>query len=234
MLRRFAFSFVAVAMSFAPLAASAQSNPVVVELFSSQGCSSCPPADAYLEELAKDPNVLPLAFHVDYWDRLGWKDTLGSNANTQRQYAYSKSLGNRMVWTPQFIVDGEEYTRGNFRAMVREYVEARKGRAPQAEITIRQSGGGYVATIKPLSSGLSSSDIMLVAYTALQDVAIKRGENAGLTIRYVNTVYQWERLAGWNGRNTVDVRVSGNVSPPFAILVQEAGLGEYLAAQAVR
>ena len=92
-----------------PGLASAQSGPVVVELFTSQGCSSCPPADDYLAGLVGRDDVLPLAFHVDYWDRLGWKDTLATPEYTARQYAYGNSFQNRSVWTPQFVVGGVAY-----------------------------------------------------------------------------------------------------------------------------
>ncbi len=231
MLRKLAIRLIAAALAVSPMAASAQTSPIVVELYTSQGCSSCPPADAFLAELAKDPNVLPLAFHVDYWDRLGWKDTFGSKANTQRQYAYAKALGNRMVWTPQFIVDGEEATRGNFRSMVRDYVAARKKQKPLASVELAKSGSGYVATITPLASRVPSSQILVVSYTSRSDVAIKRGENAGRTVSYHNTVNAWEQVARWNGRGAIQVKVSNDFQPPFAVLVQADGPGDFLAAQ---
>ena len=187
-----------------------------------------------MAELARDPNVLPLAFHVDYWDRLGWKDTYGSKANTQRQYDYASALGNRMVWTPQFIIDGEDFTRGNFRAMVKKYVDARRGQAAQAEITVVASGAGYVARISPLANGIGRSDILVAAYTPQSEVAIKRGENAGRVLRYINTVNYWENLGRWNGNGAVEVRIGGSVKPPFAVLVQAHGQRGFVAAQAVR
>ena len=234
MLRKIALRLMTATLAMMPLAATAQSNPVVVELFTSQGCSSCPPADAYMAELAKNPNVLPLAFHVDYWDRLGWKDTYGSKANTQRQYEYARALGNRMVWTPQFVVHGANYTRGNFRAMVDEYVAKHQGRAARAKVTVTAAGNGYVARIEPLASGIGRADILLAAFTPRSEVAIERGENAGRTVHYVNTVHHWESLGYWNGRTALELRISGSVKPPFAVLVQSDGHGEFLAAQAVR
>ena len=234
MLRKLAFRLLALTLPLVPVGAVAQSNPVVVELYTSQGCSSCPPADAYMAELAKDPNILPLAFHVDYWDRLGWKDTYASKAYTQRQYDYASALGNRLVWTPQFIVHGANYTRGNFRGMVKEYVKAHKARQAAAQVTIAASGNGYVATIEPLASGIGNAAILVAAYTPKSSVAIERGENAGRTVTYVNTVHHWEQLGRWNGRSPVQVKIGSTIKPPVAVLVQANGPGQFLAAQVVR
>lgn len=233
MLRKITVRMMAALLALAPVPALAQSNPVVVELYTSQGCSSCPPADAFMEELVRDPEILALAFHVDYWDRLGWKDTFASKANTKRQYAYAKSLGNRLVWTPQFIVHGANFTRGNFRSMVSEYVAARRGKPAAAEITVRKSGSGHVATIAPLNRGIGRAQILVAAFKPRSEVAIKRGENAGRTLGYVNTVTRWEPLGRWNGSGSLEVTIDGAYRPPFAILVQADGPGEYIAAKVV-
>lgn len=214
-------------------AAAAQDNPVVVELYTSQGCSSCPPADAFLAELAKDPNVLPLAFHVDYWDRLGWKDTLATPAYTQRQYNYAASLGNRLVWTPQFIIQGTDYTRGNFRAMVAKYVRAHAGQARPATVRVTEAGGGYSAILAPRGNRAPSADIIVATYTPRTDVAIKRGENAGRTVSYVNTVTSWDRIGRWDGRSA-EVRLPAGLQRPFVVILQEQGPGAIMASAAVR
>lgn len=234
MTSRVAARLLALVLTLMPLSAHAQANPVVVELFTSQGCSSCPPADAFLETLAKDPNILALAFHVDYWDRLGWKDTLGSANYTQRQYSYAAALGNRMVWTPQFVVHGAKYTRGNFRDMVSKYVGERQGRPALAQVAIKPSGGGYVVDVSPLRNGLPQADVMVATFVPRIDVPIERGENAGRTVSYFNTVTSWKKVGRWSGRGAEQVRLSGDLSKPFAVILQADGPGEIIAAAQLR
>lgn len=217
-----------------PLSATAQSSPVVVELFTSQGCSSCPAADAFLAELAHREDVLTLAFHVDYWDRLGWPDTFGSPDNTNRQYAYARTFHNRSVWTPQFVVGGRDYSKGNFRSMVKEYVNKQSAKGSSVAIKAKISGKKLVIETRGTANYREKYDIVIVHFTPSETVAIKRGENAGRTIKYHNIVRSTYHGGTWNGRDDKKFTVPLRADPPVAVLVQEADTGPIMAAQVIR
>ncbi len=217
-----------------PGVASAQSGPVIVELFTSQGCSSCPPADDYLADLLGREDVLPLAFHVDYWDRLGWKDTFGAPEFTARQYAYGKAFNNRSVWTPQFVVGGVAYSRGSFRDIVPETIRELRSQAPQVKLSATQTGGNVEISAEPLAAGLPAMLVSLVGYAPKETVKIKRGENAGRTITYHNIVRSWTDVGRWNGRNTTSLSAATSGDMPFAVIVQAENNGRVLAVAHVR
>lgn len=214
--------------------AAAQTSPVVVELFSSQGCSSCPPADAYLAELAKRDDVLPLALHVDYWDRLGWADTFAHKAFTERQYAYGQAFGNRSVWTPQFVVQGRDYSKGNFRDMVDSYIA--KQRRIKSPVTLNVSFDGQTISIDARRIGKTAKTLAVIVahYIPKQEVAIKRGENAGLTNTYHNVVKSWTIVDMWSEGDEVRLRVPDEYGRPFVVLVQEHGPGAVVAAANIK
>ena len=161
----------------------------VVELFTSQGCSSCPPADVVLGKLAQRPGVLALGYHVDYWDSLGWKDTLGSRAHTNRQRAYAASRGDGQVYTPQAIVDGKGLTVGsNGRS-----VDAMMDQPLSVDVAI---DGTTVA----VGAGPGSGALWRVDFTKSASVPIGRGENSGRTVTYVNAVRGMRLLGSWTGQ----------------------------------
>src|SRR4051812_17852201 len=122
--------------------AIAGERPVVVELFTSQGCSSCPPADALLGELTRRADVLPLAFHVDYWNRLGWKDPYSSAESTARQRTYARQLGLRTIYTPQMVVDGGIDVVGSERADVLKAIDAARASQRTVPIEVARDGDG--------------------------------------------------------------------------------------------
>lgn len=217
-----------------PTIASAQSGPVVVELFTSQGCSSCPPADDYLAGLVGRDDVLPLAFHVDYWDRLGWKDTFATPEYTARQYAYGRAFKNRSVWTPQFVVGGVAYSRGSFRDVVSQGVKEISSQPEQVSLSASVQGGKIVISAKPLTGGLPKMLVSVVGYTPKETVQIKRGENAGKTISYHNTVNFWSEAGRWDGRGAANLSVPANGAPPYAVIVQAEGHGPIVAAAFVK
>jgi hypothetical protein len=164
-------------------AATAQ-NPAVVELFTSQGCSSCPPADANLIVLAKRPDVLALSFHVTYWDRLGWKDTFDQEAFTQRQSDYEAPLHESGPFTPQIVVDGRKDTIGNVRSEI-EALIAKSNRAATPRIRL-------TANSASVGAGMGEADVWLVRYDPrVVQVPISRGENAGTTQPQINVVAFW-------------------------------------------
>ena len=178
----------------AALAAVVSSAPAsagerhVVELFTSQGCSSCPPADAVLGKLAQRPGVLALGYHVDYWDSLGWKDTLGSPAHTIRQRSYAASRGDGQVYTPQAVVDGKGLTIGSNGRSVDAMMDAPL--PVDVEVT-----GKTVA----VGAGSGRGSIWRVDFTKHATVPIGRGENGGRTVTYVNAVRGMTLLGAWTG-----------------------------------
>ena len=169
--------------------------PVVVELFTSQGCNSCPPADRLLGELADRDDVLPLSFHVTYWDRLGWPDTFGLEDSTRRQQLYAEWLGQRLVYTPQMVIGGRIDAVGSARSRVLGAIELLKEHAaPGPALTVTEDrllvGPGDEV----------DAAIWLIAFDDRHDVAIDRGENRGRTLRYHHVVRELTCLGYWQGR----------------------------------
>jgi hypothetical protein len=187
----------AFAVSLTPFAATAAERPVVVELFTSQGCSSCPPANAYLNELARERrDVLALAFHVTYWDRLGWKDPFSLEAATDRQARYGHRFGDGS-YTPEIVVDGLSSHVGSYRAEIGAAIEQRKrdGRTGAA-IDIRNDGDRLLIDI---GSGQGSGKILLVGFDHDHKTAIRRGENSGRTFQESNVVRSIRAVGDWKG-----------------------------------
>jgi len=189
-------------------------GPIVVELFTSQGCSSCPPADAFLGELTKRDDVLPLALHVDYWDYLGWKDEFADPAHTVRQRAYSAAAHKRMIFTPQMVIGGVHHVVGNRPGEALSVIDAAREPTVVDVTLVRENGQVSVTASTDQPDDLT---VQLVEFDSAQDVVIKRGENAGKTITYHNVVRNWTVLGTWNGRSdySADIDVSGAVAVIF-------------------
>jgi len=206
----------------------AQTNPVVVELFTSQGCSSCPPADAMMHELAAREDVIALAFHVDYWDYIGWADTYGSPENTARQHAYARAAGSRSVYTPQFVIAGVDHVIG---ARGMELMDAVAGhRAAQTGVEIQATLVSGQLSLRAVATRPGAMTVQLIRYSELETVAIERGENAGETIAYVNTVMAWDVLTEWDGAAPLELQAQIDGALPSVILVLQLGAGPILAA----
>ena len=191
-------------MAMATLAgvAHASAEPrAVVELFTSQGCSSCPPADALLGKLAHDPNVIALTLAIDYWDYIGWKDTLAIPGHANRQKAYSKMRGDRGVYTPQVIVNGSTQALGSDQAEIERAI----GQSHHASATLSvpvsiKVADGRLTVDAPAGKGTDEhAEVWLCPVSSAVPVAIGRGENHGRTITYHNAVRRWIRLGEWNG-----------------------------------
>ncbi|AXT34384.1 DUF1223 domain-containing protein [Phaeobacter sp. LSS9] len=238
---KFFASLVMAAWMALPVGAAAQSGGpatdlVVVELFTSQGCSSCPPADALLQQLTARSDVLPLALHVDYWDYIGWKDQFAHPAHTRRQKGYAHEGGRQMVYTPQMIVNGQDDVVGANAMKLSETIAAHQARPTPVAITIdgTQSGTGGIAVelrradVAPVLSGPIS--VQLVRYAPLKTVDISRGELAGRRLDYANVVEQIDRVADWDGQGTLQLTVTLTDTRPAALLVQQAPYGAILAA----
>ncbi|WP_394226401.1 DUF1223 domain-containing protein [Paracoccus marcusii] len=203
--------------------------PVVVELFTSQGCSSCPPADAMLTMLAGQHDVLPLSFHVDYWDYLGWADSFARPEFTERQSAYAHAVGERSVYTPQMIVDGQDTAVAPGPAQLMGLIDAH--RFAPAEVTIQRerTDAGETIELQPLSDLGGKVDVLLVRYAPERPVDMTAGENRGKTVIYTNVVLGMQHLTRWDGlqplRLTVRADLVGDASFPddtrHALLVQQ-------------
>jgi hypothetical protein len=151
-----------------------QPAPVVVELFSSQGCASCPPADKFLLELAQQRNIIALGWHVDYWDYIGWKDAFAHPAFTERQKAYARALNQRMIYTPQFIINGAESPKVGRRAEIAALIQKYAQLAPGADLSIRRVGASYDVILQNAQSS-GRYDVQLVSVSPLETVEISRG-----------------------------------------------------------
>ncbi|MBO6756827.1 MAG: DUF1223 domain-containing protein [Roseibium sp.] len=171
---------------------------VVAELFSSQGCSSCPPADRLLSELAEDEAVLPLTLAVDYWDYLGWKDTLASAAHSDRQRAYANRRGDRSVYTPQIVVNGVEHVVGSREGEVNGAMD--RADAFTARVDLTSNKMAVKATVDgALPDGAQMATVLFLRISRQETVEIARGENAGRTVTYTNVVRSIQPIGMWTG-----------------------------------
>lgn len=175
--------------------ASAFARPVVVELFTSQGCSSCPPADALLGELAHQPGIIALAYHVDYWDDLGWKDRYSIPEAAQRQRGYVRRLSRSGAFTPQIVVSGDTSMVGSNRSEVERAIA---GDRDTLAIALSRSGGTVEIQFK--EAWREAMDVYLVSYLARATDQIERGENARRTLQHFNVVRSFKRLGTWDGK----------------------------------
>ena len=214
--------------------AAAQSQPVVVELYTSQGCSSCPPADEFLGKLANRNDVIALSLHVDYWDYIGWKDVFAKPQFTARQHAYAKAAGKRMVYTPQMVIAGQNSVVGTKPAEVERLIKTHRAAPARVDIKAVRMGNKVQITAKPLEKGLGEMVVQMVRYKRGQSVRIKRGENAGRNLAYYNVVTELRVLKTWNGAAplTFSTEIAG--SGQAVIIVQAAGHGRILAAAVAR
>lgn len=225
------FGILALANATFANAQSAHQPNSVVELYSSQGCSSCPPADKFLGELIKDKEILGLTFAVTYWDYIGWKDTFGNKDNDYRQANYRKQFSSRYVYTPQMIVGGTEHKVGSDDRGVRSLINDQSGHAKMLPLTWEFSGD--TLNVK-LPAGEGKAIIWLVDIDHEAEVDIGRGENSGRNITYHNVVRQIRSLGDWDGTaetvslDLAEMRKDGRDG--CALIVQREGYGSIIAA----
>ncbi|MBR2817519.1 MAG: DUF1223 domain-containing protein [Reyranella sp.] len=212
-----------------PARDGATEGPWAVELFTSQGCNSCPPADAYLGRLAKRPDIVALSFHVDYWDYIGWKDPFASRETTERQRAYARVLKQRYVYTPEMVVDGIGHDTGREPAPIERLLAEAQRRSPRrATPELSRSGNGPL-TIKlaAFDLGGKSADVTLAVYDRRHDTPINSGENQGRALANFNTVRHFELVSRWSGAAAEWTIPPENIGPlqGMAVLVQHADHG---------
>ncbi len=205
-------------------------SPVVVELFTSQGCSSCPPADEMVRDLATREEVIALGLHVDYWDYIGWADIFARPEFTRRQKSYAAAAGERMVYTPQFVVGGVERIVGAKPMKVMDAVLDRAEAPARVELSVAREGKMLRIAARRLDGRPEPLLVQLVRYRPEASVAIEHGENAGHELHYANIVTSWNLLLRWNGSEELEVTAPVEGALPGAVIVQEEGPGAILAA----
>jgi hypothetical protein len=208
-------------------------TPVVVELFTSQGCNSCPPADALVGELSARADVIALSLHVDYWDYIGWRDPFASPAMTQRQKQYAGELGLRYLFTPQIVINGRVSVPGGQRDNVLAAIEKSRQAYTTPRIDFRRDDGGWIV----ISAGHApdaGATVWLAIFDQRHETSVTRGENAGRMIRNYNVVRSLERVGTWMGKRVEiplgleDAMLSERDG--CAVIVQQGRHGPVLAA----
>jgi hypothetical protein len=227
-----ALAFLLAGTAGGPSAARADTSLTVVELFTSQGCSSCPPADALLGELASDGDILALSEHVDYWDHLGWRDPFAQARFTQRQRAYARRLGLRHVYTPQMVVNGAVDVAGSRRGAVLAAISSAPELAPLSISLDVSDPGQRRVTIGP-GVAPASADVWYVSFERHHLTAVERGENRGRALENHNVVSRLERIGGWTGAAVTLALPAGAEGDGAAVLVQAEGGGPILAARRI-
>ncbi len=212
----------AVLLGLSTLSAAADGvSPVVVELFTSQGCSSCPPADAYLGELARQPGIIALAFHVDYWDYIGWRDPLASPEATERQRRYTQALGARYLYTPEMVIDGRQDATGSDRAAVSRLIRSGRAAGSKVPLTVREQPEDKYTIDIPAADFHGTATVWMALFDREHTTAVERGENSGRSLRDYNAVRELRRLGSWSGK-AVQIPVEMALKPAngCAILLQ--------------
>lgn len=205
-----------------------QQSPIVVELYQSQGCSSCPPANLALNTVTSDPNVIALNFSVTYWDRLGWKDIFGDQKYTDRQVAYARTLRERNVYTPQVVINGTRAIVGNRPGELKQAINNSRKIYGGPSIT----GRSGVVNISKANNKQFNTKVWLVRYDPrTQNVAIKTGENGGRTLPHKNIVRELNDLGYWTGQaRSITLPKAEDSRWKDVILVQNMGTGKILSA----
>ena len=207
-------------------------RPTVIELFTSEGCSSCPPAEEFLAELAQRSDVLPLSFHVDYWNGLGWRDTFTFPAATHRQQTYAASLHRNSVYTPQAVIDGDtDFVGSDRRSILASLGHSRDGVPTEIAIT-----EGHLQISIAAHAVAKTADVLLISYLREATAHIGRGENAGRTLQEFNVVRSMQRLGGWDGVARTFSTPLASLPPDathVALIVQGADQGAILGAAAL-
>jgi hypothetical protein len=233
-------AFGAVLFGSAVSAGDMAKQPVLVELFTSQGCSSCPQADQLMGELQKRDDVVALSFNVDYWDYIGWRDTLARHENTMRQQSYEKMLPSHRVYTPQMVVDGALDVVGNQRTDVVEAITHRVSEVAGKRALITLSGTGETLQVKIAAmGGVKAPATVWLAHTlSSRTVNIGAGENTGRVITYSNVVRDFAAVGKWSGEAlTLELPAhgaQGDLTDGVAVWVQSGNPGPVLGAVQIR
>ena len=212
----------------------AQDRGTVVELFTSQGCSSCPPADRIFAQMADRDDVIALALHVDYWDYIGWADDMADPAYTRRQKAYAKRWAARNVYTPQLVVAGVTELVGSHPVAAMDAVASHPASADPVQVGLSRNGDTLVITAEATGTVPARAVVQLVRYTPEVVRDILRGENAGKTIVYRNVVTDWATVGDWETATPLSLEVPVTGDAPIVAIVQDGPAGPILGAARLR
>ena len=210
-----------------------QPPKAVIELFTSQGCSSCPPADALFVELSKNPDLVALTMPVTYWDYLGWKDTLGKDSFAKRQKLYSKARGDGQVYTPQAVINGAAHVIGSDRGEIERTLKQHPATSFAAKVSLQEEAGTLRIRIAQTDAvaGGQPAGIWVLPTSRMVSVPITRGENQGKTISYANVVRGMVRVGEWNGKDAVvSAPLTATQAPEadgYVVIVQAEQPGHY-------
>ncbi|MEO1140236.1 MAG: DUF1223 domain-containing protein [Pseudomonadota bacterium] len=218
-MRRLVYWIAAALLLGSPLQAG--ERPVVVELFTSQGCSSCPPADGFLHKLAAHEDVIALAMHVDYWDYIGWKDSFASPAYTARQRAYAKTAQRRVVYTPQMVINGTDDVVGNRPMDVVDVIDRHRQLPDHVDLSVVRNGNRVIISARRVGPFEGPLTVQMLRYRPKSTVKITRGENAGRTIDYANVVTDLQVLGTWDGSEPLNVTAAAEGDAPVVVLMQQ-------------
>jgi hypothetical protein len=235
-MRKLAKVLLALALpAFSQPALAGEDDPVVVELFTSQACPACPPAEAYLSELARRKGIIALEYHIDYYDYSGWKDPFGKADFTRRWRSYAQSLGARYEYTPFLVIDGAAHMVGSARPEIEQSIRAANDRdAAHPRLTLKRDGNSETVTVDG-EGPPGVFDIIVASYDGPHETMVSGGENRGKTLVNVHVVRDLMRVGQWAGKPvTIELpfsRISGNGGR--AVLLQRAGGGAIVVATAL-
>ncbi|WP_298261705.1 DUF1223 domain-containing protein [uncultured Litoreibacter sp.] len=209
-------------------------GPVVVELFTSQGCSSCPPADALLGELANRDDVIALSLHVDYWDYLGWVDEFGSPEHTQRQRGYARRSQSTMIYTPQMMVGGTDGIVGTKAMQLAKQIDVHKHKPDVVSLQLKRTASGQLQIAAKRTGDVPPKMLVqVIRYAPERVVNIRAGENAGRSITYHNVVESLVSIGDWTGDSDLSIRADAPGDHPAVVIIQDGSTGPILAAARV-
>jgi hypothetical protein len=214
-------------------AAEPKGGPWSVELFTSQGCSSCPPADFQLGKLATRPDIVALSFHVNYWDYIGWKDRFASEESTERQRIYARTLKQRYVYTPEMVVDGRVHEPGVKESGIEGLLaDVRRQSSQRTTPELKRTADGALSIRLAAAKLAQPADIIVLAYDRRHSTPVERGENSGRRLENFNVVRHFKVVGRWNGPSQQWTVPADRVQPDqgIAVLVQQADQGPVLGA----
>ena len=231
-MKRLIQAFVTSMILAAPL--QAEDSPVVVELYTSQGCSSCPPADEIFHALSDRDDVIALALHVDYWDYIGWKDEFADPRNAERQRAYATVAGRRSIYTPEMIVNGTTDIVGAKPMQLSDAIAMHRETPSPVAVSLERDGNSVRIDARPREGRVGRSVVHILRYVPRREARITRGENAGRTLDYANVTQDWTVLGEWDGRAPLELEAEAPGDLPVVVLVQAGNMGPILGAARVR